>query len=246
MSGLGELMRRRELEQLSPEALLDLADEHDIDSAEQLSRETLVELLIEAFEEERLELQAQDNNPVTVEEKKYTRFSDRPISQGEADIELVESYNDTRLVFLLRDPSWAYAYWDLRSSIEQEIQESDGDKELMLRVFELDSVQANTEAALGSFDIPVRATDREWYVNIPTQERAYRAELVQRSSQSDRVLAVSNSLSVPRGGMFDSDANGNSSSVDKILALSGLQKLDVAGAKQAIPQRVISLIDEHV
>jgi hypothetical protein len=239
-------MRRSELEQLSPESLLDLAEEHDIDSAEELSRDTLVELLLEAFEEEREELEAQNNNPVTVEEKKYTRFGDRPIAQGDADIELVDSYNDTRLVLLIRDPSWAYAYWDLRESIEQEIAESEGEQELLLRIYEVPSVRASVREAFGSFDIPVRPSDREWYVNIPTSERAYVGHLVRRSGDRYQVQAVSNPIWIPRGGIAEPNSSDDEAEVEKLIALSGLDKLDIAGSDQAIPQRIASLLEERV
>lgn len=238
-------MRRSELEQLSPESLLDLAEEHDIDSAEELSRDTLVELLLEAFEEERLELELQNNNPVTVEEKKYTQFGERPIVQGEADIQLVESYNDTRLVLLLRDPAWAFAYWDLRDTIEREILESEGEEELLLRVYELQNVKRSIKQALGAFDIPIRAEDREWYINIPTQGRAYIAHLVRRFGQRDKLLAASNTVSVPRGAIAEDADSRETDTIDQLLALSGIQKLDVAGSEQAIPQRIVSLLDER-
>jgi hypothetical protein len=249
-------MLQKRLEELSLESLDDLAERHDVEIPEGATKQEYVELILEALEEDRLERELHNNNPVNIEEKKYRLLAGDELEDywQDVDVDLPEHYNDTRLVLLLRDPAWAFAYWDIRDSTVEDLEREEDRYALILRVYELgDNAHAANDGKNGkdgrnqirdSFDIPIQKDDREWYVHLPKQKTTYRLDLIRRSDWGDQVLATSNSITVPRGGIADPD-DGVDGTTDQILAYSGVQKLDIADYDRAVPQRIISLAEEH-
>lgn len=238
-------MIRDRLEALSLESLRRIAVQYDIDVTVDMTRETLVDLIFDALEENRLEKEAADTNPVKVEEKKYVLFEGAELEgvhDFPDDAELPDDYNETRIVLLVRDPAWAFAYWEIGPSTLAEIGEQDEDAlDLLLRV------SGSEERALTNperFDIPVQASDRTWYINLPKPETYYRIDLIARGEEGETLLASSNTILVPPGALSDGRGDAVSAS-DHVLAYSGLDKLDVASYGNTIPQRILGLMDEN-
>lgn len=238
-------MIRDRLEALSPESLRRIAVQYDIDFTEETARETLVELIFDAIEENRLEKEASDTNPVKVEEKKYVLFEGAELEgvhDFPDDAELPDDYNETRVVLLVRDPAWAFAYWEIGGHALDELEvEEDEEIEFLLRV------SGSADPRLSSaeqFDIPIQQSDRNWYINLPKPETYYRIDLVARHMAGEAVLARSNTVLVPPGALPD-DRDDGLSAADHVLAYSGLDKLDVASHGSPIPQRILGLMDEN-
>jgi hypothetical protein len=238
-------MIRDRLEALSLESLRRIAVQYDIDVTVDMTRETLVDLIFDALEENRLEKEAADTNPVKVEEKKYVLFEGAELEgvhDFPDDAELPDDYNETRIVLLVRDPAWAFAYWEIGRSTLDELGEQDEDAlDLLLRV------SGSEDRALTDperFDIPVQASDRNWYINLPTPETYYRIDLIARGEEGETLLASSNTILVPPGALSDGRGDAVSAS-DHVLAYSGLDKLDVASYGNTIPQRILGLMDEN-
>ena len=118
---------------------------------------------------------------------------------AEEEVELPESYNETRVVLMLRDPSWAFAYWDLKDTDRRDFQRSESFEGLMLRVYTMDDPESGLGDARQQFDIPVTLLDERWYINLPDQETYYKLALVAAADGEERSLAVSNAIVVPRG-----------------------------------------------
>lgn len=247
----GGLVIRDRLEELSAEALLKLAARYDVEELPEDGREALIDQIIEAIEERYLEKQATDNSPIRIEELKYELLQDGTILEGleaEDEFAIPERYNETRIVLLLRDPAWAYAYWDIREPHVDEAAETANIEQLLLTVYELRDPSDSNSRAVQSIDIPVQVTDNRWYINLPQQGTYYRIDL--KSIDSDEqvsVLATSNTIMVPRGGVADQAGEEIDSRTDKIVAYAyvGLQKLGVSTYGSPVPQRIISLIDEQ-
>lgn len=238
-------MIRDRLEALPLESLRRIADQYDIDIVEGTPRETLVDLIFEAMEEFRLEKQASDTNPVKVEESKYVLFEGAELEglhDSPDDLDLPEDYNETRIVMMVRDPAWAFAYWEIGTSTLDELEEDDEEAlDLVLRVTGGES--SNGFGGGEQFDIPVKASDRTWYINLPRPEARYWIDLIARGEEGETLLARSNTVLVPPGGLIDERKNGVSPS-DHIIAYSGLEKLDVAHYGDTISQRILGLMDE--
>jgi hypothetical protein len=238
-------MIRDRLEALSLESLRRIAVQYDIDVTEDMSRETLVDLIFDALEENRLEKEASDTNPMKVEEKKYVLFEGAELEgvhDFPDDAELPDDYNETRVVLLVRDPAWAFAYWEIGQGTLDELGEDEIDSlDLLLRVSgSEDRRLTNPE----QFDIPVQASDLNWYINLPRPETYYRIDLIARGEEGDSLLASSNTILVPPGALSNGHDDRVSAS-DHVLAYSGLDKLDVASYGNTIPQRILGLMDEN-
>jgi hypothetical protein len=245
-------MNRISLSDASFEALLRLADTYGADVPSDATREELEELVSEAIEEWEQEHKQTNNHSVRIEETKYDVQAEGGTSYGETgeddlgeDAELPASYNETRIVLMLRDPAWAFAYWDLREADVAEFQRSSTFDGLVLRVFAMSQPDAPIASIEENSDIPVTLMDSSWYIYLPEQELHYRIALVARHREGERVLAVSNVVAVPRGAVAET-VTRNGDSIDEILAQTGIQDLDVPAEGKQIPQRILDLIDEEL
>ena len=228
-------------------ALIELASDHDVDVSPDMSREVLVDLIAEEIEEDILENELTDNYPIQVERKKYDLLGGVGRSHSpddDTEPELPARYNETRIVVMLRDPAWAYAYWDLPEYPEDSQQDEGPLENLVLRVVELRDPNATGSAHdVGSFDIPIQSSDSSRYINLPHQETQYRIDLISVLDEVETLLATSNIVSVPLGNFAPLGDDDASRRTEQITAMSGLQKLDVPTFGNVIPQRIISVFD---
>ncbi len=244
----GQNMIRARLAELSMETLIELASEHDVDVSPDMSHEVLVDLIAEEIEEDILESELNDNYPIQLERKKYDLLGGVGRSRSpdeDSEPELPARYNETRIVVMLRDPAWAYAYWDLPEYAEDPEQDEGPLEDLVLRVVELRDHESTTSAAydIGFFDIPILPSDNSRYINLPHQETHYRIDLISMLDEVETLLASSNTIAVPLGNFAPLGDDEAARRTEQITAMSGLQKLDVPTFGNAIPQRIISVFD---
>jgi len=102
----------------------------------------------------------------------------------------------TNLVFLPRDPDWAYVFWQI-SEVDREKAKSLGANKLCLRLYDV------TGANDGDFnqgtlrEIAVDSYSTEWYLPIPVPDRDYKVELGYRYGFKWMSLAFSSAGHVP-------------------------------------------------
>ena len=241
-------MDRETLADASFGALLRVADRYGVDVPDNVTRDELEDLIHEAAEETREEHRNTNNHFVRVGETKYDNRADGELHADDSeDIELPESYNETRIVLLLRDPAWAFAYWDLQTVDRDAFRRSSEFEGLLLRVYSLVSPDQGIANCRTSFDIPVTLHDNRWYIHLPEQESNYRLSLVAVEGGTERLLALSNVVAVPRGALSDLEANTDEGFAgDEILAQTGIQDMDLPFNGKRIPQRILDLIDEDL
>ena len=242
-------MNVEQLNQLTTENLRSLADRYDVDYSEDTESYELAEMVLEAVDEARAERERSNNNAVSVQEKKFEIGRDNGfsptdvITDGDGETFSIEPlYADTRLVLLLRDPAWAYAYWEISPAEVQRLTPEDGFEGLFLRVYELQTSIASSREAVSSFEIPVQIDDTSWYINLPNQGTYYRISLIAVVSGVVDSLAQSDTVVVPLGASA-LDEGGDSTS-DKVLTESGLLSMQVETYEGRVPQRILSLLDE--
>lgn len=240
-------MDRETLAEASFEALLRVADRYGVDVPDGVTRDELEDLVYEAAEETREEHRRTNNHSVRVEEAKYDNRPNAELHRHDGeDIELPDSYNETRIVLMLRDPEWAFAYWDLRAADLDGFRRSDELEGLLLRVYSLESPEQRPANCRTSFDIPITLYDNRWYIHLPDQESNYRLALVAVENDVERLLALSNVVAVPRGTLSDGALRDGGSAGDEILAQTGIQEMDLPANAKRIPQRILDLIDEDL
>ncbi len=198
-------MIRKRLEELSLEALLLVASQNGLELDPDLQRDDVIDELADLIAENREERESANSVTVKIQQKKYAllRDDEAPLSQNRLDeVELPNHYETNRITLMLRDPRWAFTYWDLSSGKIREYQESARFDGLYLRVLEL---EGHTEELRirDSFEIPVQLNDTSWYIYLPRRLASYRIQLVARNNHRRELLAVSNEVYAPNDHLPD-------------------------------------------
>jgi len=110
--------------------------------------------------------------------------------------ESVVTNSQTRVVFLPRDPEWAYVFWEI-SDVDRSNAQNEGANRVCLRL--ADVTHSNSgEANPGTLqEVVVDSHSTEWYLPIPLGGRDYKVELGYRIGHKWMSLAHSSSAKVP-------------------------------------------------
>lgn len=240
-------MTRERLDALSFESLRKVARQEGIEVPADVEKILLIDLILEVMEDNKEDQEARNNNTVRLQQKKYDlSFSeDLEAPPGTDEYILPDKYNESRIVLMLRDPYWAFAYWDVKGgALRTAKKEYDADTAL-LRLLRLKNPSSpgnrGRQGILASFDIPIGSNDSSWYVNLPEQDSFYCVELVVQGKNTEKIIGRSNVIRVPNAVFLENLVVKDGTPMDTILALSGVEKLDVSGPAQSIPQRISSL-----
>ena len=103
---------------------------------------------------------------------------------------------DTRVVFLPRDPQWAYVFWEI-SEEDRKRALSQRAYRLCLRLLDVTNVESDLANKGTLREITVDSHSTEWYLPIPMSDRDYRVELGYRTGLKWISLAISSSGRVP-------------------------------------------------
>ncbi len=169
-----------------------------------------------------------DESPTDVKEH---FFHDQHVHAGppppQAPRDLPDEYDDTKLVLLVRDPEWIYAYWEINDATRQELNlpREGHTNRLVLRLFKITARQWPHEAAHYFFDIDLSNDARSWYVRLPEPNEAWCAELgIIDDEQNYIAVCRSNEIITPRNTLsdhVDSDWMIVEESFEKITRMSG-------------------------
>lgn len=202
-------LSRNTLETLTSSQLIDLADEYGIDIPDNLNRQFIIEELIEVAKE----IDENSNYKETI------KVSDDAVNT--IATELPESYNETKIDVMLRNPVSLFVYWDFS---EVQLKQLKSNKiSIYLQISFFDSMEA--EKPEDTFEIQISIEDREQYILIPGGKKFVRVDLMQNTTSSmDAVLAVSSRLSIPQGSEeFMNFHPGENLKIKPILELSGIK-----------------------
>jgi hypothetical protein len=83
---------------------------------------------------------------------------------------------ETRVVFLPRDPQWAYVFWEI-SDDDRQAALSAGASQLCLRVADLTGLPGGSAHPHTLQEVVVDSHATEWYLPVPLSDRDYRVEL---------------------------------------------------------------------
>ncbi|MEX0588475.1 MAG: DUF4912 domain-containing protein [Cyanobium sp.] len=105
--------------------------------------------------------------------------------------------SQTAVVFLPRDPQWAYVFWELSDADRRQAM-ADGASQLVLRVSDVTGLGGGAAHLHTMQEVVVNSHATEWYLPVPLSDRDYRVELGYRvSSTGWRSLAFSAVARVP-------------------------------------------------
>lgn len=105
---------------------------------------------------------------------------------------------ETRVVFLPRDPQWAYLFWDITPA-DREAALAAGATQLCLRVADVTGLSGGSSHPHTLQEVVVDSHATEWYLPVPLSDRDYRVELGYRKGGSGgwMSLAFSSVARVP-------------------------------------------------
>lgn len=116
---------------------------------------------------------------------------------------LPAQYGIDRLVLLVRDPWWVYAWWELTpTTLASGRRALDAPADLALRVYDISTIDWDGVNHHSYFDIDVHDLASNWYIELGKPGASFCAELGLRTADG-RFLALvrSNIVTLPRDGM---------------------------------------------
>jgi uncharacterized protein len=240
-------MTREKLQSLSEEQLKSIAKREGIHNHENGDRDVMIDLILEALEEDRNEREVNNNAAMRLEHKKYDILRDEEVDLLTQDeFPLPDCYTDTRVVLLLRDPLWVYVYWDINKTQLAELKEEPFFEGFFLRVYKFQGEAPEKNNIKDFFDIPVEDDDRSWYINLTQTGSDYCVDLRCKVMHKEYVMALSNAVHSPLGYFSRNQEEFYNDPSTMMLMLSGLWNYEKGSStRQEIPQRIISILDIH-
>jgi hypothetical protein len=117
--------------------------------------------------------------------------------------DLPQSYGDSRIVLMPRDPQWAYTYWDISYAAKQELRQQGG-QQLALRIYDVTDVSLMVQAPHSIQEYPCDELAQEWYLPIPVSDRDYVIDIGYRCADG-RWLILARSAPVRIPPIYPSD-----------------------------------------
>ncbi len=205
-----KFLTRQYLETLSSADLMALADDYDIDVPADLNRRFVIGELLEIAEE----LNSAKDNEMIISSESVTEDS----------VELPKSYNETFMDVVLRNPAWAFVYWDISMENLLKLKKTSSLSVMLHVSFFEDKEEMKSD---DSFDIQVALEDRQQYILIPFGKKYMRVDLIY-SSDNHRVnvLASTRKIELIHGckALFEC-APGKELKFSPVMELSGMNDL---------------------
>ncbi len=145
---------------------------------------------------------------IELQQKQASIYESQPVPDYRSHkpaggFELPKNYGDDKMVLLVRDPWWLFAYWEVTQTRQAEVREAihrgrlSPDK-TVLRVYD------ETAGAGTFFDIEVGVFADNWYIDVGKPDREWVAELGIRTHEGRFFRWVrSNRVRTPRAGVSD-------------------------------------------
>ena len=151
----------------------------------------------------------------------------------------------TKVVFLPRDPEWAYVFWQISES-DREKAQSLGASKLCLRLYDAIGFEEGKLNQGTLREINVDSYSTEWYLPIPLADRSYKVELGYKYGFNWMSLAFSSVSHVPASQpseqIFDKFVpfNLEAPSSEPISTMQSLQVQEVNGLHERLYQAATS------
>jgi len=242
------------LETMPMKRLRCIGERLGVKGSELNNRDDLIHAIEEILEERYAERQSSNNEVMKFKGTKYDLIDDLCTHQESEPIhQLPSMYIETSVHMMLRDPYWAYVYWNVSPYQLEELKEARSSLELKLRVHEFSHPRLPLSKNRDYFDISIREDDASWYVNLPKPGSWYVVSLLAVDGESwQETLASSNEIYSPGGywlertdelkhderelALFHSavtDFSGHE--VDSLLVKHILKQLEEAKEKESHP-----------
>lgn len=177
------------IESLSRKELEHIALQEGVAQAPEMSRDELIDVLKDIYDDESGD---DEQGEANIQRRFVTWLTDYRGDGSELTSlpgveELPESYNETSIHVMMKNPTWLYCYWSL-SPLDAEHFSGEGSWRLLLHV----TLNDTDGSLLDSYDIAVDGGDSEWNINISANHGTAMVSLeVELADRSRRTLARS-------------------------------------------------------
>jgi hypothetical protein len=204
-------LKRPFLESLTTAELIQLADRAGIDVPPGLERIIIIGELLETMDDAE---EGAEKKPAFVPEERRLPTSSAPFPNH---------YNITYVNVLVRDPLWAFAFWEINVH-DRELHERAPDfGGYCLRV-EADPLSQAMQDS--SFTVPVGTGDSAWYLGFSPSGGTFRVDLCAIRREESVILAMSEPFSLPN--LHEPLGNRYSrASHNPLLRLSGIDEFKI-------------------
>ena len=183
---------RTYLESLTTDELMNIADKLEVDIPLGLDRIFIIEELLDNVCEDDEESSAPEKD-----------LEDSGLIES---VPLPKQYNISFIEVMVRDPLWAFVFWEIKTQDKEQFEKSPDFSGYYLKVSPIEKSARRAEENDRIFKIPVTPTDTSWYVGFtptgpdgisPMPECQYRVELCVVMKGEETVLASSNPFKLP-------------------------------------------------
>jgi len=211
-------LTRAYLESLATGDLLAVADRLGIDLPNNPDRNFVIEELLDFSSRE------EGGSP----DNREPEITDIVLAES---VPLPKQYNITFIEVMIRDPLWAFVFWEIKASEKEQFEKDDNFDGYYLKVSRLDdNPSANGNGRL--FMVPVRPDDTAWYLSLSPAFEAdsswaaqsqFKVEFCAGVGGVETALAVSNPVRLPHLPELPSSGKHEAAGVmeNELVRLSG-------------------------
>lgn len=178
-----DTVSRQQLEAMTTADLILLADKYGINIPDDLNRTFIIGEILEANNESKEA--ARKSSEVQIKE------DDTPVPDR-----LPETYNNTYIDAITRNPAWLFVFWDIKASDIAKINDARNFDSVFLHISFFDS--ADGEEPLESLDIKTDLDSRELSVLLPSGKKFLKVDLaVSFTGKQPEILCSSRTIELP-------------------------------------------------
>ena len=209
----GNSLSRVYLESLATADLIKIADSFGLDIPDNPDRVFIIEELLEAS----LDNTGDDN-------LKEKDINDSAIIEPVA---LPKYYNVSFIQVMVRDPLWAFVFWEIRSSEKEQLEKNHDFSGYYLKVTHLANCsEPSLNVPEEVFRVQVKPEDTAWYLGLTpaegiswTDQSKFKVELCAGVGDSEIILAGSNPVKLPE--LSDRVKQQSASGISELVRMSG-------------------------
>ena len=190
------------LESLTTSDLIKMADNFGVEIPPDLDRIFIIEELLELSSQEQLDADEFSLSGDPDDDEADAAKTDMADSKLIEPVPLPVQYNITFIEVMIRDPLWAFVFWEIKAQDKDQFEKDRDFDGYYLKV----TPEGKPAASAGVFTVPVSPNDTAWYLGLAPaieneksreEQSQYKVELCVRIKGEETVLAVSSSFRLP-------------------------------------------------
>jgi uncharacterized protein len=208
----GKKLTKTTLKSMRKAELVELALNMSLARISGLKKDEIIDRILEAQKIEEVTQATEPKKVLLSEEEGQTFTSSKKYEIENIDFvvepsypietrELLSEYNEDKFILLIRDPFWAYAYWEISDEARKKLGIPKGkhNKRMKIRLYEV--IDGNRG---DYYDIYIHDYTNNWYISLPKPNKQYTAELLIEDDEGNtETIMHSNNAESPRNTISD-------------------------------------------